>query len=281
MQHDPSVDAIIARARGEVVARREADARQAWSGPWQKILPGVVVVVFAAFLLAPGELPAKLLVAMGGVCGLRPTHSYFAGGVQLPMEARMVGIFAGFSLTLMTLLAFGRAGVRRFGSRFSAALLALFFVSMVFDGVNSTLYEFSLPHLYAPSNPLRLITGLLSGVALAPLLLWFLNSVALPNTGPDTPSIIAASWEPFAMLAPIGIFAALVMGESAVAYVPAALLSVGGIVLVMAIAMVALLVFSSSLRGRVTRWQMLIAPGALGLLISLGVLAVSAYLRWS
>lgn len=280
MQHDSSVDAIIARARGEVAARRAADAQRAWSGPWRNILPGAVVTVFAAFLLAPGALSTKLLIAMGGVCGLRPTHSYFAGGVQLPMEARMVGIFAGFSLTLAALLAFRRVGARRFGSRFSAVLLALFFASMVFDGVNSTLYEFALPYLYAPSNPLRLATGLLSGVALAPFLVWFLNSVALPDTERDTQRIVAANWEPLAMLIPAGLFAMLVISERALAYGPAALLSVGGIVLVPAIAVLALLVFSSPLRGRVARWQMLIAPGALGLLVSFAVLAGSAYLRW-
>lgn len=280
MQHDPSVDAIIARAQGEVAARREANAQEMWSGPWRKILPGVVVTVLAAFFVAPGALSTKLLVAMGGVCGLRPSHSYFAGGVQLPMEVRMVGIFAGFSLTLTALLVFRRVGRRRFGSRFSAVLLALFFASMVFDGVNSTLYEFALPHLYAPSNPLRLITGLLSGIALAPFLIWFLQSVAFPPAACDAPSVVA-SWEPLVMLVPIGLFAALVMSESASAYMPAALLSVGGIVLVPAIAVLALFVFSSPLRRRVVRWQMLIAPGALSLLVSFGILAVSAYLRWT
>lgn len=281
MQNDPSVDAIIARAHDEVAARREAEARQAWGGARQKIFPGVVLAVLVAFLLTPGALPTKLLLAMGGVCGLRPAHSYFAGGVQLPMEARMVGIFAGFSITLITLLAFGRAGARRLGSRVSVALLTLFFAAMALDGINSTLYEFALPHLYAPSNPLRLITGLLSGVAIAPFLLWFLNWVALPNIESEARSVVGASWESIAILAPIGLFAALVMSESAAAYAPAAFLSVVGIVLVMAMVTLTVLVHSSPLRGRVDRWHMLVSPGAFALLTSFGFLAVSAYMRWT
>ena len=281
MQHDSSTDAIIARAKREVTERQDAAIQQYWGKPWNILLPLLVVAILAVFLFVPAALPAKLLLAMGGVCGLRPSHSYFAAGVQLPMEARMVGIFAGFSLTLIPLLLLRRTNARRLGSRVSVAVLTLFFASMVFDGVNSTLYEFGYPHLYTPNNPLRLLTGLLSGVAVAPFLTWFVGSVAVPAGNRSAITTVRAVWEPFVMLLPIGLFAALVMSEMAVAYLPATLLSVGGIVLVMALAILALLIFSSPLRGRTTRWQQLVTPGALALLVAFAVLAISSYLRWS
>ncbi len=74
---------------------------------------------------------------MGGICGLRPAHSYFAGGIQLPIESRMVGSYGGFMVTLTVLVALGRLRARRLGSMPTIMLLVVFFASMVVDGVNS------------------------------------------------------------------------------------------------------------------------------------------------
>jgi uncharacterized membrane protein len=156
---------IIAQARQQVTARRTT--RQQPGGPWHWLLPLLVLVVVMGFALAPGTLPDKLLWLMGGICGLRPAHSYFAGDLQLPIEARMVGIYGGTMLTLLLALAARRVGARRPGSPLVLALLALFFGSMVFDGVNSTLITLGLPHLYETTNLHRIITGLLSGIAIA------------------------------------------------------------------------------------------------------------------
>ena len=98
-------DQIIARAQRDVAARRLAAVEHRWGGPWRLLLPALVLAVLVAFLVAPAPLPRKLLLAMGGVCGLRPTHSYFVGGVQLPLEARMTGIYGGFLLTFVVPLA--------------------------------------------------------------------------------------------------------------------------------------------------------------------------------
>lgn len=225
-------------------------------------------------------MPEKLLLAMGGICGLRPAHSYFAGGVQLPLEARMVGIFAGFSLTLFALLLGRRLNARMFGSCAGVIILVLFFASMVLDGLNSTLYEFQLPHLYAPSNPLRLGTGLLAGIAAAPFMVWLVALVALPPGG-ERRVIVRSWWEPITLLALAALFAALVMSEQAAAYLPAALLSVGGVVAMLTMAALALLIYSSPLRERVSCWRQLLRPAPIALLVALAVLAGSAAVRWS
>ena len=166
---------IVARARQEVAARRSAVAGRrssAMGGSWRWLPPALLLATLVAFFSMPGPLPHKLFLAMGGVCSLRPSHSYFAGTLQLPLESRMTGISGGFLLTLAVLLLLGRLGARRLGGRASLGLLALMFATMVFDGLNSTLAELDLPHLYAPTNLLRLAIGLLSGIALAPLLVW-------------------------------------------------------------------------------------------------------------
>ena len=81
-------DQIIARAQGEVASRRAAGRERRWGGRWPWLLSTLVLAVLVAFLAAPQPLPRKLLLAMGGVCGLRPAHSYFAGGIQLTIESR-------------------------------------------------------------------------------------------------------------------------------------------------------------------------------------------------
>src|SRR5712692_1638021 len=48
------------------------------------------------FLALPGSLLEKLQALAAGVCAQRPSHSYFFDSAQLPLEARMGGIFAGF-----------------------------------------------------------------------------------------------------------------------------------------------------------------------------------------
>lgn len=274
-------DQIIQRARQEIVARRTAAMKQRWGGPWRWLLPTLALAILLAFLATPEPLPRKLLLAMGGVCGLRPAHSYFAGGVQLPMESRMTGIYGGFTLMLLVLLLRGRLGARRLGSRSVIGMLALFFVSMVADGINSTLVEIGLPQLYESTNATRLLTGLLSGIAIAPLLIWFIGVMGAPRTVAPPRAVVRSLWELLLPLAVNGGFAALVMSEQAAWYYPIALVSVGGIVGVLAIVALLIILAISGLDGRITRWRELVAPGALALLIAFTILAGTAAIRWT
>lgn len=55
---------------------------------------------------------------------------------------------------------------------------------MGFDGLNSAAFDLGLPHLYAPSNPLRLVTGLLTGVAMGSFILPLVNTMLWEETQP-------------------------------------------------------------------------------------------------
>ena len=274
-------DQIIAHARQEVAARQKAAVERRWGGPWRWLLPALVLVVLVAFLATPAPLPRKLLLAMGGVCALRPAHSYFVGGVQLPLEARMIGIYGGFLLTFTVLLAFRRLGARRPGSPLVIGILAICFMSMAFDGVNSTLAELGLPHLYAPTNLLRLLTGLLSGIAIAPFLLWLLSVVATPQEPGVSYAVVRSPWELIVPLAVNGGFVALVLDGRATFYYPIALVSVLGIVGVLAMTALLVILAISDLAGRVTQIRQLVAPSALALLVAFTVLGATATARWT
>ena len=274
-------DQIIAHARQEVAARQKAAVERRWGGPWRWLLPALVLVVLVVFLAAPAPLPRKLLLAMGGVCGLRPAHSYFVGGVQLPLEARMTGIYGGFLLTFMVLVAFRRLGARRLGSPLVIGILALFFASMALDGLNSTFTDLGLVHVYASTNLTRLLTGLLSGIAIAPLLLWLLGVVATPQEPGVSYAVVRSPWELVAPLAINAGLATLVLDGRAVFYYPIALVSVVGIVGVLAITALLVILAISGLDGRVTHIRQAAAPGALALLVAFAVLAAMATMRWT
>jgi uncharacterized membrane protein len=270
---------IIAQAQQQVAARRTT--RQYPGGPWPWLLPLLALAVIVGFVLAPGTLPEKLLWLMGGICGLRPAHSYFAGDVQLPIEARMVGIYGGAMLTLLLAFAARRADAQRLGSPLLLALLALFFGSMVFDGINSTLITLGLPHLYETTNLHRIITGLLSGIAVGAVLAWLVGTTALPVNNRAPSRVIRSPWELLVPLALCTLFAALVISEAAWGYYPVSLLSVGGVVVVLTLgALVALLQLTGQ-SGRITRMRQVLVPGSLAFLLALAFLIGSALLRWS
>ncbi len=102
-----------------------------------------------------------------GICPQRPSHSLFFGGVQMPIEARMGGIFAGFVLTTTAIGLMGRGRSWQMPGRAMTDVLLSLVASMGVDGANAFLYDLGLPHLYSPLLILRLATGLLAGVAVA------------------------------------------------------------------------------------------------------------------
>jgi len=143
----------------------------------------------AAFVAAPGPLIEKLRSLDYGVCAQLPGHMLMPAGVELPLCARNTGIYTGVLLGMALLVARGRWRWAAFPPRRCVAVLLVLVAAMVADGANSVLNDLSLPHLYAPSNALRLLTGMGAGMALAALAmpivasgLWY-RRIAHPSVG--------------------------------------------------------------------------------------------------
>ena len=101
-----------------------------------------------------------------GVSAQRPSHSLFMGGQQLPLEARMGGIFLGFLCALLLLGLLGRfRAAHPPGGWLGLACWTLIALTGL-DGLNAFLFDGNLPHLYAPSTAARLLTGLGAGLGL-------------------------------------------------------------------------------------------------------------------
>ncbi|HEX5503810.1 MAG TPA: DUF2085 domain-containing protein [Thermomicrobiales bacterium] len=209
---------------------------------------GLVGASFVALLAAPWPLPMKLHAVLHGLCAQRPSHSYGLGPDRLPFDARMAGIYGGFLLTAVALLARGRWRAARPPAWPLSAALGLGVALMGADGVNSTLQDFGLPYLYSPQNWLRLATGLLCGTALAVGLLYVLNTT-LWTSVKDAPAL--GGWgELGVLLALDGLFALVVASGWGVLYAPVGLwlvLGAAGATFALVLAMVVLL------RGRENR----------------------------
>jgi hypothetical protein len=76
-------------------------------------------------------------------------------------------------------------------------------------------------------------------------------------------------------------FAALVVDGRAALYYPVALISVAGVVTVLASVALMAIVAIGGLAGQMTRLRQLFIPGALAVLITFAVLATTAAARWT
>ena len=236
------------------------------------ILPAFL---FLAFLLFPWPLMQKLRTIGQTVCMLRPDHSFFLAGEQLPLEARTMGIFAGILIALAYLLVLGRRRAARLPPRWLSAVFVSFVAVMGFDGLNSTAWDIGLPHLYAPSNPLRLITGLLTGVGLAPFLLYAVNTSLWNDSQPR--EVMGSLGELLGLLAVEAIFFLGVTSGAPWLLYPVSLIAAGGIVVTFFVLTLAVIPqVSRSWNGISDKWKLLSLANIALLLtvVELGILLV-------
>lgn len=182
----------------------------AWAAP--PLFPGALVLAVAIFMLAPGSLEHKAHLALHGLCAQRPSHTLGFDGQMLPFDARMTGIYGGFLLTSGYLLARGRYRAFALPGRSVLLLLGGFVAVMGIDGTNSLLVDLRLPHLYSPDNLMRLLTGMLTGTALAVILCFLLATTLWRQgawhraavEGPRELALIVGLQVPFALLVASG-----------------------------------------------------------------------------
>jgi len=123
-----------------------------------------------------------------GICHQLADHSLHFEGQALPLCARCTGLFVAFALTMLWYWLARRS--RHAGMPRGAVLAAsgLLLAGWALDGVNSLGQMLSGgAWLYAPSNAMRLITGLAAGVALATLF-WPVMQWALWADADDEPA---------------------------------------------------------------------------------------------
>jgi uncharacterized membrane protein len=149
-----------------------------WLG-WPGVFAGLVFGSLALFSLFPGTIEGKSLAVLHGLCAQQPAHSYYFGEARLPFDARMTGIYSGFAMTALYLLARGRWRSAGLTDVKLVVVLAAMVLPLAIDGTNSFLMDVELPYLYEPRNIARTLTGLLVGTALASFVWLLVGQTAL------------------------------------------------------------------------------------------------------
>jgi uncharacterized membrane protein len=124
------------------------------------------------------------------ICHRIPERSFMAFGQPLPLCARCTGIYLGVMTALGVFIASGRRRVGRYPPWQVNVILGLFVVVMGVDGVNSYFHLFpGFEGPYAPTNALRVSTGIFTGLALTVLVFPTFNQSLWEDLGDNAPPI--------------------------------------------------------------------------------------------
>jgi uncharacterized membrane protein len=204
----------------------------------------------AALLFWPGATFLDRLRQLdGGVCAQQPTHTFVVDSVLLPLCARCTGMYLGFAVTGIVLAVTRRISGSQMPTRPVLLVLGGLVAIMGVDGINSTLRDLGMWHPYTPLNPVRLATGLGTGVAMAAILFPVVNSVLWHYEDPQRSfgSLTQLAW---ALPALVLAFVAVVAHPDWLLY-PISVLSSAGLWAELALIN---LIFMLALTGRLNRY---------------------------
>ena len=200
---------------------------------WIKIpLSALVLLLTIGFLVfTPEGLLGKADAIGYAVCHRIDVRSYHIGERPLPLCTRCTGMYLGAIIGLVF--------QHRFGKRCSATpprrIIAIFaFLALAFavDGLNSYLTFFpALPHLYPPTNSLRLITGSGMGLVIAAMLYPAFQQSVYRQVR-DEPALKTLS-QVFSLLLSTAFLDLLVMSQNPLLLYPLALLSAAGVLILL------------------------------------------------
>ncbi len=242
------------------------------------MLLGVWIVALLGWIVAPWPLLVKLQALAFGLDPQRPAHSYFLAGTQLPLEARKVGIYGGFALTVTTFWLRGRWRAAQLPPVSTLAVLVAFIGVMALDGTNNFLHDLGLPFAYLPDNRLRLATGLLTGITIGGVL-WPMFNMTFWREAQPAPVLAGPRDLAVAVLACLPLFTGIVAGIDWLLYPVAVLSAVGLVGLVVLLNMVVVLVITRRESQALSPWDFL-APGTVALALTGLELAGLAWLRY-
>jgi uncharacterized membrane protein len=219
----------------------------------------------------------KMYAVVHGVCA--QAHTVDMAGLRLPLCARNTGIYGGFLISTLYLLAIGRARAAKLPPWPILITLLAFIVIMGVDGVNSMLVDMFLPHLYTPRNDLRTLTGIGMGVAMAVLMFLILNLSLRSNA--NTEQRVIGTWLELggALLVNLLVLAAM-YGNVGLMFWPIAISAWLGITGVLYAVNVLLTALFMGYEGKVARVAQLAKPATFALLFTLVELGGLAAMRF-
>ncbi|MFC2015931.1 DUF2085 domain-containing protein [Chloroflexota bacterium] len=237
-------------------------------------------ILVSLFLVVapPHTLLGKAEVVGYAICHQIPERSFILGGHRLPLCARCTGTFLGAVLGLTAMLIRRRGRASLLPPVPVLAVLVIFVGMWAFDGLNSYMTLFpGAPHLYEPRNWLRLLTGLLNGLALITFVFPIFNFTLWRK--PTRERVIRNLGELAVLLPVVALLVFVIQAELSALLYPLALLSSLGVVLMLAIinAMIATIVLGRE--GYATTWKEALVPLTTGTALALVEMAAIVVLR--
>jgi uncharacterized membrane protein len=248
---------------------------------------GLAAVVMGLWLLyTPLGALGKADAIGYAVCHRIELRSFQLGDRPLPLCSRCTGMYLGAVAAIAFGLVLGRTQSGLFPPRRVLWTLGAMSVPFAIDGVNSFLHFFpTAPHLYEPTNTLRLVTGLLLGIGLGTVVLAGFAQTAWQRLNREAP--LRSLAELGGVVVMVGLVAVMVLSENPLLLYPLALLSGAGVLLVLTgvHTTLALLVFRRE--NQAQSWRDLALPASVGLtlaMLQIGAIDVVRYLTtgtWS
>lgn len=250
--------------------------------PWVRLgAASVGLLAIAVILLAPPHSLLGKCDAVGyAICHRIPERSFHLAGRQLPLCARCTGTYLGALIGLMTMWALGHGRASNLPPTKVLVLQAGFIASMGVDGLNSYLSFFpGAPHLYEPSNLLRLTTGTLNGLALSIIVLPVFNFTLWREVNPSR--AIRNFHELALAMALAAAMILIVQAEPDFLLYPLAIASALGVLVMLTAVNTMILLIVTRRENRAETWLDALLPLSLGLLATLAEIAGMDLLRLS
>lgn len=241
--------------------------RRAWAPRLALILLALAVLLIW-LIYTPHGLLGKADAVGYAVCHRIDLRSFHLGDRPLPLCSRCTGMYLGSTLAFVYLLARGRGWAGQFPPRRLLAVLGVLAAAFAIDGLNSYLTFFpGAPHLYTPSNTLRLLTGTGLGLGIGVLVVPGFNQAVWAQVD-RTRSL--ASWADLGLL----ILAALgvdlvVLTENPLVLYPLALVSSLGVVLLLTIVYSMLALLLSGRENQAAHPRQLVIPALAGFILAM------------
>lgn len=250
----------------------------------QLVVTALAASIFGLWLLGtPDGLLGKAAAVGYAICHQIAERTFPINpeaSLLMPLCARCTGIYLGVLLSLLIMTARRRLQSCRFPPLPIVFVLIGFAAVLGVDGVNSYLTFFpGYQPIYPPSNPLRLLTGLLTGVAIAHLIVPFFNSTLWVQPQP-TRSL--DGWRD--LLAVCGVAGSVVLlvvsGRPLIVWVLGILSSLSVVGLLSAIG-AALFVSVLRRERQAQTWRDLIVPLLAGFTLTMLQLSAITFVRFS
>lgn len=255
--------------------------KMAERSPWRQLLVVfVVVLAITWWIYTPDGVLGKADSIGYAVCHRIDARSFHLGDRQIPLCARCTGQYLGAMLGLIYLSIFRPRRTGRPGWGVIGILIG-FLVAFGVDGLNSYLHlipGLSRFYIYDPSNLLRLTTGTGLGLGISIMLYPAFNETIWEKR--DRRPIIEGTHD-FILLLFLGVVVDfLVLTENYWILYPLALISSGGVLVLLTLVytMVSVMVFKQEKRFK--NVKTLVFPLIAGFMVTLIQISILDYIRY-